>query len=148
VNLLFRLIFIPLGYIAAILAASGFIAAVAWLRAYGPVAGDPAAVGMTAFVVLADWVFLYALIGYLAALPALAAIAAAEIFSLRGALYFYGAGLAVAYVVSLLVDPEGSPAIPKDAAVMAGAGIAGGLAYWITCGKWSGLRSAKEPAPL
>jgi hypothetical protein len=147
VNLLFRLIFIPLGYIAAVFAASALIAGIEWVRAYPPVAHDPAALWMTSLVVFADWMFLYALIIYAAVVPSLIAVAIAEVLSLRGALYFCGAGLAVAFAVSRMVDPSLSEAIPQEAAVIAASGLAGGLAYWVSSGRWSGLRRRTEPAP-
>ena len=146
-NLLFRLILIPIGYIAAVFAASALIAGIEWLRAYPPVANDPTALGLTSLVVLADFLFVYALIIYAALLPSLVAVAVAEILSLRSALYFCGAGLFVAFAVSRLIDPSISEAIPKDAAVVAAAGLAGGLGYWISSGRWSGLRLPAEPTP-
>jgi hypothetical protein len=147
VTLLFRLILVPIGYIAAVFAASALIAGIEWVRAYPPVANDPAALGLTSLVVLADFLFLYALIIYAALVPSLVVVAVAEILSLRGALYFCGAGLAVAFAVGRLIDPSISEAIPKDSAVVAAAGLAGGLAYWVSSGRWSGLKRRAEPAP-
>ncbi len=146
-NVLFRLILIPIGYIAAVLAASALIAGIEWLRAYPPVADDPTALGLTSLVVLADFLFVYALVIYVALVPSLVVVAVAEILSLRSALYFCGAGLFVAFAVSRLIDPSISEAIPKDPAVAAAAGLAGGLGYWISSGRWSGLKRRTEPAP-
>jgi len=147
VTLLLRLILVPIGYIAAVFAASALIAGIEWVRAYPPVADDPEALGLTSFVVFADFLFLYALIIYAALVPSLVAVAVAEILSLRGALYFCGAGLAVAFAVGRLIDPSISEAVPKDSAVVAAAGLAGGLAYWVSSGRWSGLKRRAEPAP-
>ncbi len=135
-----RLFLIPIGYIFALLVATSLIALVTWLRAYGPVADDPAALGMTSFIVLADWFILLVLIGQAAALPALAAIVLAEVLSLRHVLYFCGAGLAVAFAVSRLIDPADAISAPTEPAIIAAAGLAGGLAYWLVAGRGSGLR--------
>jgi hypothetical protein len=147
VSVLVRLILIPIGYIAAVFAASALVAGIEWLRAYPPVANDPAALGLTSLVVFTDFLFVYALIIYAAFVPSLIAVAVAEILSLRNALYFCGAGLFVAFAVSRLIDPSISEAIPKDPAVAAAAGLAGGLGYWISSGRWSGLKRRAEPAP-
>jgi len=145
VTLLVRLILIPFGYLAALLAATSLIALVSWLRAYPPVAGDEVAAGITALVVLADWFVLLMLIGQAALIPAAAAVAAAEIFRLRSVLYFCAAGLLCAFAVSRLIDPEISGAVPSDPAIAAAAGLAGGLVYWLVCGRSSGW--TREPAP-
>jgi hypothetical protein len=143
-NILIRLILIPFAWFAALFAATSLIAAVSWLRAYPPVAGDEFAVGVTSLVVLADWFVLFVLIGQAALLPVLAAIAAAEILRLRSVLYFCAAGLLSAFAVSRLLDPETSGAIPSEPALAAAAGLAGGLVYWLIAGRSSGIMP--EPA--
>jgi len=143
VRILVRAILIPLGYIAALFTATALIALVVWLRAYPPVAGDEVALGMTSVIVLADWFILYVLIGQAAVLPALAAVLVAEFLSLRHALYFCGAGLFVAFATARLADLGPSVTAPSEPAVVAAAGLAGGLSYWLIAGRGSGLR---EPA--
>ena len=143
-NILIRLILIPLGYAAALFAATSLIALVSWLRAYPPVAGDEIAVGITSLVVLADWFVLFGLIGQAAALPALVAVAAAEFFRWRSVLYFCGAGLACAFAASRLIAHDAFGALPSEPAIGAAAGLAGGLVYWLVCGRWSGW--VREPA--
>jgi hypothetical protein len=143
VNILLRLFLIPIGYLAAIFAAASLIALIEWLRAYGPVADDPVALSATTFIILTDWVFLFILIGWAAAIPSLAVAVLAEIFTLRSALFFCGAGLFVAFAASRFLDASMSPAVPDEPAVIAAAGLAGGLAYWVACGRWSGIRRSE-----
>lgn len=145
-NLLLRLFLIPVGYIAAVLVAASTAALIEWLRAYGPVAHDPAALGITGMMVVTDWFLLLFVIGYAAAVPALAAIVAAEIFALRSALYFCGAGLAVAFLAGLTIQSDVLPPFVAEPAVAAASGLAGGLAYWMSAGRWSGPRRV-EPEP-
>lgn len=137
-------ILVPLGYVLAIIAAATTAALVEWLRAYGPVADDPAALGMTGMVVLIDWIVLMIFLGTAAAIPSLIAIGAAEAFGIRSALYFCGAGLAVAFVTSLILDPGGFPPFMAEPTIVGAAALAGGLAYWLVAGQWSGL-AASEP---
>ena len=147
-NLVLRIFLIPIGYIAAIFAASSVAAIAEWLRAYGPVADDPAALGLTSFVVLSEWILLFFVLGYKAAIPGLAAIAVAEIFAIRSVLYFCAVGLATAFVVSLMIEPGGVPPFVAEPAIAAVSGLAGGLAYWVSSGRWSGLRPRTEPAAV
>ena len=75
---LLRILFlVPLGYVLAIVAAATTAALAEWLRAYGPVADDPAALGMTGMVVMLDWFILMIFVGTAAAIPSLIAIGAA-----------------------------------------------------------------------
>ena len=142
-NILVRLFLIPVGYLAAIFAAASLIALISWLRAYAPVADDPVALSATTFIILTDWVFLFILIGWAAAIPSLAVAVLAEIFALRSVLFYCGAGLFVAFAASRFLDASMSPAIPGEPAVVAAAGLAGGLAYWVSCGRWSGFRGTE-----
>lgn len=145
-NLLLRLFLVPVGYIAAVLTAASVAALIEWLRAYGPVAHDPAALSITGMMVFTDWVIMLAVLGYAAAIPSLVAIGIAEAFSLRSALYFCGAGLAVAFVAALLVEPGVLPPFVAEPAIAAATGIAGGFAYWVASGRWSGVRRVEPPA--
>jgi hypothetical protein len=145
VSTLLRILFlIPLGYVLAVIAAATTAALAEWLRAYGPVADDPAALGMTGMVVLMDWFILMIFLGAAAAIPSLVAVGAAEVFGIRSALYFCGAGLAVAFVTSLAIDPAGIPPFMAEPAIAGASGLAAGLVYWLVAGQWSGL-VAPEP---
>jgi hypothetical protein len=143
--LLTRLILIPLAFIAAIVTAGAFAAGISWLRAYPPVAGDPAALGVTSWVVFSDFILFCMFVGRAAFIPAAIAIVIAEIFAIRSALYFCGAALVAAYFASRLVDPEILPSLPAEPAVAAATALAGGFAYWLLCGRISGLRAKAEP---
>jgi hypothetical protein len=145
VNLLVRVLLIPLGYVVAIFSAVALLAAVEWVRAYPPVAGDAGLMTMTAVAVFTDALFMAALIGYTAITPTLVAVALAEIFSLRSLFFFLGAGLAIAGALTRLLGPDDYPALPTDPAIVAAAGLIGGLGYWLVCGRWSGLRRHREP---
>lgn len=146
-SILLRLFLIPVGYIAAILVAASTAAIIEWLRAYGPVADDPAALGMTSFVVLTDWFVLMVVLGYAVAIPSLVAVAAAEIFSIRSALYFAMAGLVIAFVAGRITDLNTLPPFIFEPVIAAASGIAGGFAYWVSSGQWSGMFKAKELPP-
>jgi hypothetical protein len=140
-----RLVLIPLAYIAAIVTAGALAAGIAWLRAYPPVADDPAALSVTSWVVFSDFILFCMFVGRAAFIPAAVAILAAEIFAIRSALYFCGAALVCAYFVSRLVDPEILASLPAEPAVAAASALAGGFAYWLLCGRISGLRPKAEP---
>ncbi|MFC5069890.1 hypothetical protein [Flaviflagellibacter deserti] len=145
-TILLRLFLIPVGYFGAVFMSASLIAAIEWIRAYGPVADDAAALAATTIVVVTDWIFLFAIIGYAAALPSLVVVALAEITAQRSALFFCGAGLAVAFAVSRIMDVGGdNPAVPHEPSIIAAAGLAGGLAYWVSSGRWSGFRRPVEP---
>lgn len=143
--LLTRLILIPLAYIAAIVTAGTAAAAITWLRAYPPVADDPAALSVTSWVVFSDFILFCMFVGRAAFIPAAVAIVVAEVFAIRSALYFCGAALVCAYFASRLVDPEVLRSLPSEPAIDAASALAGGFAYWLLCGRISGLGPKAEP---
>ncbi len=128
------LIVIPLGFIAACLAAGVFIA----VAAYGTGALDrdtviwPAILGVLAAPV----------IGGFAALPALIAITAAELLSWRSVLAYLVAGGAAGLSAYLLADGGVGAISDIDAQLSTTAGIVGGLAYWLVAGRTAGDRVA------
>jgi choline-glycine betaine transporter len=71
-------------------------------------------------------------------LPGLAAIVLGELLRVRSALYYIGAGGAAAAVMPLLYRP-GADALAAPnaewAAVLATAGFAAGLVYWLVAGR-------------
>ncbi|MGQ4273629.1 hypothetical protein [Terrihabitans sp. B22-R8] len=144
-TILSRIILIPVGYLAAIFAAIALIAGVEWVRAYPPVAGDPGLVTMTALAVFTDAVVMSGIIGYTALGPVLVAVGLAEIFALRSFFYFAAVGLAIAGALSRILGPADYPALPAEPALIAAAGIAGGLGYWVSSGRWSGIKRPREP---
>jgi hypothetical protein len=103
--------------------------------------------------------------GTFAGVPAGIAIAGAEIFSLRSALYFALAG-AVAGAVALLMlggvattlssiaaalndlpPPPGGEVSLHMALPIVGAGVVSGLVYWAVAGRGSGRWRVSAPAP-
>jgi hypothetical protein len=121
---------IPLGFIAACLAAGIFVA----VAAYGIGALDrEAAIWPAIFGVLAA-----PLIGGLAALPALTFIVVGEILSWRSAFAYLVAGGAVGLPAYLLADELAAPVSAADAQLSMAAGIIGGLAYWLVAGRTAG----------
>jgi hypothetical protein len=143
--LLTRFILVPLAYVAAIVTAGALAAGISWLRAYPPVAGDPAALGVTSWVIFSDFIIFCMFVGRAAFIPAAIAIAVAEVFAVRSALYFCGAALVAAYFASRLVDPDILPSLPAEPAIAGATALAGGFAYWLMCGRISGLRPKAEP---
>jgi hypothetical protein len=143
---LLRLVLVPLGYIAAVLASVLLIVAIEMIRAYPPVAGDASLVLATAAVVGFDALVLFWLIGTVGLLPAAAAIAIAEALSLRSWIYYAAAGAAIAALLAhLLVDVH--PALPHSVSGVAAAGLAGGLAYWLVAGRSAGRNRPSPPPP-
>jgi hypothetical protein len=143
--LLTRLILIPLAYVAAVVTAGALAAGISWLRAYPPVADDPTALGVTSWVVFSDFILFCMFVGRAVFIPAAVAIVAAEVFAIRSVLYFCGAALVCAYIASRVVDPEILPSLPAEAAVAGVVALSGGFAYWLLCGRISGLRPKGEP---
>ena len=128
------LIVIPLGFIAACLAAGVFIA----VAVYGIDGLDrdtviwPAIVGVLAAPV----------VGGFAALPALIVITAAELLSWRSVLAYLVAGGAAGLSAYLLADGGVGAISDIDAQLSMTAGIVGGLAYWLVAGRTAGGRVA------
>ena len=144
-HVVLRLVLDCIGYLAAAMAAVLLISLVAWSRAYAPVSGDPALVGMTAFVVLTDAFVLFWILGSTALLPSIAAVLLGEALSLRSWVYYGAAGLAVAFLVAHSSLLPVYPALPTDPRVSAAAGLVGGLMHWLLAGRSAGLRKASRP---
>ena len=130
-RVILRVLFvIPLGFIAACLAAGIFIA----VAAYGTGALDrdtviwPAIFGVIAAPV----------IGGLVALPALVVIVLAELLSWRSVLAYLLAGGVAGLSAYLLADNTAGSISDTDAQLSMTAGIVGGLAYWLVAGRTAG----------
>ncbi len=143
--LLTRIILVPLAFVAALVTAGTVAAAISFLRAYPPVADDPVALGATSWVIFSDFIIFCAFAGRAVFFPAAAAIAAAELFSIRSALYFCGAALICAFVASRMIAPDIAPSLPAEPAIAGAAALAGGFTYWLLSGRLSGLRPKAEP---
>ncbi len=151
------------GFVAAAIAAAfviivGLHAAPAWIVDFGMMDGSSAAGPWMALdgahggsTIVAAVIF-STFVGAFAFLPALAAIVVAEIFRIRGFLYFLAVGVAIAVLARATgfgpdVPPDGVEAslklvyaslLPTNDAVLVAAGAAGGLVYWIVAGRRSG----------
>lgn len=119
---------VVLGYGLAALAASGFL--------------HLAVIGReTAHSLFLTVPMLALLIARVAFMPALAAILLAELFGLRSWLYHALGGAAVALVSRLLwlrLEDTATVDGADRLAFSMGAGIAGGLAYWLAAGRSAG----------
>jgi hypothetical protein len=83
--------------------------------------------------------FALAVVPSLTLLPALGAIIAGEVMKIRSALYYIAAGGAAAAVMPLTMRPVGDEMVHAPAgqylAIMATAGFAAGLVYWLIAGR-------------
>jgi hypothetical protein len=137
VTALLRLLFlVPLGYIAACVAA-GFMMAFG-LFGYEP---DPESqFFFTASVVV--WTFWA---GAVAFVPAILAIVLAEVFGWRSILYWLAVGGGIALVTERVADRYHSlDFADRRTVVMLAAGFVAGFAYWLIAGRLAGTGS--EPA--
>jgi hypothetical protein len=134
VTALLRLLFlVPIGYIAAIVAA-GFMMAFG-LFGYDQ---DPEVIGyFVASVII--WTFWA---GALAFVPAIIAIVLAEAFGWRSILYYLAVGGGIALFGERLVDHYHSlDFADQRTVVMLAAGFVGGFAYWLIAGRLAGTGS-------
>lgn len=130
------------GYAAACLAASAFL----HLLVLAGVGFEPqdargaATLGPFAFSIP----FVALFVAYFAFIPTAAVILAAEILARRDWLFYALGGAAAAGAVLVLLGQSGdSGFMAGDAAPMlalVGAGIVGGLCYWLVAGRGAGIR--------
>lgn len=135
--LLGRLCAIVCGFAAAVIAAALFLALLL-VAASGEAETTPFfAQGPLYFAVA----FLAAWLGYLAFLPAMAAILIGEFSGRRGWLFYALAGAAVALLLSAAAWQRADDAAWLDPALiplLLCCGIVGGLAYWLVAGRNAG----------
>jgi hypothetical protein len=133
-QLLLRIILvIPVGYIAACLAA-GLFFVVATISS-----GADLSVYTGETLLLAAWTAAWA--GALAAVPATLAVFAAEVFGWRSLLFYLVAGGAIGLCVELAFSPL--PLTGVDAQLLLASGSVAGAVYWLLAGRSAGiLRSA------
>ncbi len=139
-TLLRLLILVPLGYIAACIAA-GFMAAFG-LFGYEP---DPEhQVFFTASVIV--WTFW---VGAIAFVPALIAIVLGEAFAWRSILYWLAVGGGIGLLAGGFFDRYQSlDFTDRRTVVMLAAGFVGGFAYWLIAGRLAGVEPvAPDPSP-
>jgi len=139
---LLRLLFlVPLGFIAAVVAATLTILAGWYGHQAGMVAGDLFATGY----VIGEGVMVMLCVGALAFVPAVIVIILAELFAWRS-IFLY---LAVGGALGLAADRLNG--VPWEAAgsqvLLPAAGFVGGFAYWLIAGRLSGFERASGPPP-
>ena len=139
---LLRLLFlVPLGFIAAVLAAALTILA-GW---FGHQAGDIFTDFETTGYVIGTGVLVVLQIGALAALPAVVVIVLAEVFTWRSVFFYIaiggGLGLLASQFNGMLQETNDSPIL------LPAAGFVGGLAYWLIAGRLAGVAPRPPAAP-
>ncbi|MFG1333194.1 hypothetical protein V5F41_18350 [Xanthobacter autotrophicus] len=151
-RLLLRLILIPVGYLAAVMAGSAVILIGEWRigTLFEATQPDAAALGFviaivasaTVLVVLLSLMWLVAAVGILFS----------EAFAVRSWMFHAANGVVSAWIGSQLFAPaDGTPAVASDPFYVVAAGLAAGLAYWLVAGSTAGffkpiLRSPAERA--
>ncbi|MHA6688000.1 hypothetical protein [Mesorhizobium sp. A556] len=139
---LFRFAAIVVGYMVAALAASAFLHLL-FLGAAGFRPEDNSAVVAGSLLFSIPFTALF--VGYFAFLPSLVVILLGEVLGQRNWLFHALAGAAVGLAVAGLFwqAPMGEmgrmatdPAL--SVGLFIGAGIVGGLAYWLCAGRWAG----------
>jgi hypothetical protein len=149
-----RFFIIIAGYAVSALAASAFLNVVT-LASLGFTADETPAVAMGSIVFSIPFIALF--VAYFAFIPSVVAILISEIFGLRDWLYHALAGGVVAAVVIGLFrgaaeagDQPGAD--PRFALAIIGAGMCGGIGYWLVAGRTAGNwrerpRDVTSPAP-
>jgi hypothetical protein len=136
-RLLLRVILIPLGYFAAVVAGTLVIVIGSWKLGQFAVTSDPdaQAVGLFGFLFAAP-VLLVVLLSVMW-LPASIGVLIAEGFAIRSWLFHAANGAAAAWIAWSMFGCIDDSRIPlnQPLAIIA-AGLAGGLAYWAIAG-WS-----------
>lgn len=150
---LVRLLFLaPIGFIIAIFAAAmtvAFAAAGADTGFNPNVARDIGDIfGPGGIVLFAGVIMLFA--GAASFIPAVVAIAVAELFAIRSALFFLLVGGAIGFVIHQFAPFAGPEALLEARALaFPAAGFVGGGVYWLIAGRLSGIgRDARAPRPI
>jgi hypothetical protein len=136
-DLLRLIILAPLAWVAAVIVAAAVIAA----GVFGPPL-DPATTGFYAGTVISLSVYA----GTFSFLPAMIAIAVAEIFRLRSILFYVvvGGGLGLtAHQLSgfaAAFEPQNQMLV-----ILLAGGFAGGLTYWLIAGRLAGVSVDSAP---
>jgi hypothetical protein len=136
-RLLLRLILVPLGYLAAVLA--GFLVIVfgPWRLREMMTSTDPNAPAWAFFGLVFAGPFLVAMLAFVMWLPASIGILLAEAFAIRSWIYHAANGAISAWLGWNLFDfIDDSPVPLHQPLHIVAAGLAGGFAYWAVAG-WS-----------
>jgi hypothetical protein len=156
VRFLLRFLLIPLGALAALLAAMLLLLVVSGGKLLALVGADPDATADAAATVLVvgpAMILALASASFAMTTPALIAVAVAEIVAIRSWLYFAATGGIAAWIGWWTMnDVRGNAAILNEPTLIAAAGIVGGLGYWLVAGWNAGFwkpvfATATSPPP-
>ena len=133
-----RLLFlVPLGYIAAVIAAALTILAGWYGHDAGAISSDVVATG--AVIGVGFWVVVE--VGALAAVPALIAIVLAELFRWRSVFFYLAVGGGLGLLATPLHGTDGGQLL------LPAAGFVGGFAYWFVAGRLAGVAASPAEPP-
>ena len=132
------LILVPLGYIAAVVAAASVIV----VGVLGPY---EASIG-GAFVLAMFWMMVS--IGGAATAPAAVVIILTEIFAIRSVFVYLAVGGVLALILQQFLGFHGSAELMERRNILfPAAGFAGAFAYWLIAGRWAGSARVREDQP-
>jgi hypothetical protein len=136
-RLLLRIILVPLGYLAAVLAGASVILFGAWRLGEVALSADPDTAGAAFFGVLIAGPILFAMLLAVMWLPASIGILLSEAFAIRSWIYHAANGAISAWLGwNLFGFIDASPVPLHQPLHVVAAGLAGGFAYWAVAG-WS-----------
>ena len=147
--LLLRLILVPLGYIAAVLAGT-LVIAIALLP---PADASQGNLAIAIFQVLFTMPILLVLLVGAMWLPAAIGVLLSEAFAIRSWIFHAGNGAVAALLASGAVGSADESRMPStEPLVLLAAGLVGGLTYWVIAGSsagfWRPLVRRTRRAPL
>ncbi|WP_370877818.1 hypothetical protein [Xanthobacter agilis] len=139
VRLLLRLLLVPLGYFAAVLAGAVVIVVGQWRigTLFDDLPPDDVALGMV-IAVISTVTFLMLLLS-LMWLVASVGILFSEAFAVRSWLFHAANGAVSAFVANQLFAKDAGALEVGDGFYILAAGLAGGLAYWVVAGSTAGF---------
>ena len=150
IRFLMRFILVPLGYLAATIAATSVVL-VGWWQTGSTMRMQPdyQVAELVGLVIAAPIFFLLVLTSFL--LPASIAILISEAFAIRSWVFHVLSGIVSLWVGWQLFGNANGTGVPIDQPlVVVAAGIAGGFAYWVVAGFSAGFYKPifrSNPAP-
>jgi len=151
---LLRLLLVPLGAAAALVAAMMVVLAAHWNEIVALANADPDAQGnwLLAFVFAGPILaILLSMTVVVTSMPATVGVLIAEAFAIRSWMFHaLNGGLSAWIGWSIMQDAQDRYRFLTEPKVMVAAGLAGGLAYWLvagwTAGFWKPIRAPRQPA--
>ncbi len=143
---LLRFALILVGYVAAVLAASAFIHLL-FLGSAGFLEEDVRPLAGAAMLFSVPFVALF--VAYFVFVPSVIAIGLAELLGRRDWLSYalFGAAVGIAFIATASGNVEGGYDLTRTPVALGivGGGMVGGIAYWLTAGRWAGSWRAAPP---